>query len=77
MAEEDFCKEIKMNVNNDDASRRKEEQGHSVMSSPHTGFWPATLGDENNGYLIRSEMKSNCLAKTNWNYQKDLHLYSW
>ena len=73
MAEEDFHKETKIKVNNDDASRRKEEPGHSVMSSPHTAFWPATLGDENNANLIRSEIKSNCLAKTNWNYQKYLH----
>lgn len=67
MAEEDFLKEPTIKVNNEKASRSEKEQGHSVMTSPRTAFWPATLRDEDNGYLVRSEIRTNGLAKNNWN----------
>ena len=71
-----FCQATTIKVNNDNGSRC-EEQGCFVTSSPCTGFWPTTLGDRNNRYLKRSEIRSNCLGKSSWNYQKDLYPCCW
>lgn len=64
MAEDDSLKESTIKVNNDNASRSKEEHGQAVTSSLYKGFWPATLWGKT--------MLSNKIWKklASWNDQK-------